>query len=137
MGNTQIHISRKLTQQLLHLAQSSPDKEICGLIGAKDSVPCCCYPVENSAQHAQAQFLLDSKQHIAAVKAMREKGETLFAVFHSHPTAAAVPSQKDIDSAAEENVLQLIISLNTKGVLEMRGFKIENQQMQEVILVLG
>jgi hypothetical protein len=39
--------------------------------------------------------------------------------------------------AAYPDVLTLIISLNTKGVLEMRGFYINQQVAQEIPLTLS
>lgn len=137
MNTTEIQIPRKLTQQLLHHAQSSPMHEICGLIGAKNDIPCSCYPIENSAPQSENKFLLDAKQQIAAQVAMREKNEVLFAIYHSHPTAPALPSQTDIDLANQPDVLHLIISLDTKGVLELRGFRIADGEAREVILILA
>jgi proteasome lid subunit RPN8/RPN11 len=133
----EIHIPRKLAQQLLHLAQISPDAEICGLVGGKDGVPQTCYPVVNIAESPQQRFLLDPKQQIAAMAAMRDQGEQLFAIYHSHPTAPAFPSRLDLEQAAYPEALYLIISLNTKGILEMRGFKIASQTANEIVLVLS
>lgn len=136
MTTTEIQIPLKITQQLLHHAQTSPETEICGLIAAKNGIPCSCYPVANSAEQPENKFLLDAQQQIAAQVAMREKDEALFAVYHSHPTAPALPSQTDLILANQPEALHLIISLNTKGVLEMRGFKIADGKAQEVILIL-
>jgi proteasome lid subunit RPN8/RPN11 len=133
----EIHIPRKLAQQLLHLAQISPDAEICGLVGGKNGVPLTCYPVVNIAESPERRFLLDPKQQIAAMAAMRDQGEQLFAIYHSHPTAPAFPSWLDLEQAAYPEALYLIISLNTKGILEMRGFKIAAQNATEVALVLS
>ncbi len=125
-----------LTQQILHHAQSLPQQEVCGVIGAYNGLPCSCYPIENIAQNPQQAFLLHEQQQIAAFVALREKNETLFAVYHSHPTAAAMPSPTDIALNNYPNAVQLIISLSTKGVLEIRGFKISQHQVQEVALKL-
>lgn len=133
----EIHIPRKLAQQLLHLAQISPDAEICGLVGGKNGVPQTCYPVVNIAESPEQRFLLDPKQQIAAMAAMRDQGEQLFAIYHSHPTAPAFPSWLDLEQAAYPEAMYLIISLNTKGILEMRGFKIAAQNATEVALVLS
>jgi [CysO sulfur-carrier protein]-S-L-cysteine hydrolase len=132
--NAEIQIPRKLTNQLLHLAQLSPDLEICGLVGSKDSLASTCYPIENIAEQPQQRFLLDAKQQIAAMSDMRNQGEEFFAIYHSHPKSPAEPSVYDLESVAYPNALYLIISLNTKGVLEMRGFKMIKQQAQEVVL---
>ena len=132
----EIQISRKLTNEILHLAQLSPDAEICGLIGAKNGQPVSCYPVENVATQPQQRFLLDAKQQIAAMKTMRDQDEELFAVYHSHPKAPALPSIHDLENFAYPNALYLIVSLNIKGVLEMRGFRIIRHKAQEVVLTL-
>lgn len=136
MTTTDIEISRKLTNQLLHLAQLSPDNEICGLVGSKNGTPSTCYPIVNIAEQPQQRFMLDAKQQIAAMATMRNEGEKLFAIYHSHPTAPAQPSIYDLEAAAYPDALYLIISLNTKGVLEMRGFKIIGHKAQEVELMM-
>lgn len=132
MNQPDIQIPRKLANQLLHLAQLSPDLEVCGLVSSQNGVPCCCYPVANVAEQPAQRFLLDASGQIAALKAMRERGEELFAIYHSHPTAPAIPSSTDLELAAYPNALTLIISLNTKGILEMRGFHINQQIAQEI-----
>jgi proteasome lid subunit RPN8/RPN11 len=134
MNNTEIQLPRKLTNQLLHWAQISPETEICGLIGAQNGIPGSSYPIDNIAQHPQTRFQLDPKQHIDAIARMRKNGEELFAIYHSHPTAPAVPSATDIEMADYPETLYLIISLNTKGVLEMRGFNIKDNNVQEIPL---
>ncbi|MBL1262130.1 Mov34/MPN/PAD-1 family protein [Methylomicrobium sp. RS1] len=132
----EIHIPRKLAQQLLHLAQISPDTEICGLVGGKNGIAQTCYPIINVAEHPERRFLLDPKQQIAAMAAMRDQGEELFAIYHSHPAAPAFPSGTDLEQAAYPETSYLIISLNTKGILEMRGFRIAAQTANEIRLVL-
>lgn len=129
-------LPRKLINQLLHLAQLSPDHEICGLIGSHPLQTYTCYPISNTAQPSQHQFLLDSSEQIAAMKTMREHNEALFAIYHSHPYTAAIPSLSDIQLAAYPDALYLIISLNTKGILELRGYRINLQHAIEIPLEL-
>ena len=132
----EIKIPRKITNQLLHLAQISPTTEVCGLIGSQQGKPRSCYPIDNIAEQPQQQFLLDPKQQIAAMTKMREHNEDLLAIYHSHPTSPAEPSQIDIDMASYPDALYFIISLNTKGVLELRGFKLGNNTAKEISLIL-
>ncbi len=132
-----IEIPRALVNQILHHAQSYPEQEVCGLIGSKGSVPTSCYPVGNIATMPQVRFQLDAKGHIEAMLQIRERGEQLFAIFHSHPTAPAEPSKLDLADAAYLDALYLVISLNTKGVLEMRGFWIAaDKSVEEITLLL-
>lgn len=137
MMPNEIQLPRKLTHQLLQLAQAEPEQEVCGLVGADaNGLPVSCYPIQNSSETPHNRFSLDASQHIAAMKAMRDKNEHLFAIFHSHPHAPAEPSRLDIEQAQDLNTLHLIISLNTKGVLELRCFSIEAEQVTEVALCL-
>ena len=131
-----VKLPRPLVNELLHQAQLGADCEVCGLIGAHDGVPLRCYPVPNIAAEPQQRFIMDPKAQIDALRQMRERGEALFAIYHSHPTAPAAPSMMDRDEAGYPEALYLIISLNTKGVLEMRGFYIQAQDVVEVTLEL-
>lgn len=136
MTPIEIQIPRKLTNELLHLAQLSPDFEICGFVSSKNGIPNTCYPIKNVADQPQQRFLFDPKQQITAMADMRNQSEELFAIYHSHPKAPAQPSIYDLEAASYPDALYLIISLNTKGVLEMRGFKISEKSSEEVVLSL-
>ncbi len=131
MNTKEIQLSRKITNQLLHAAQISPEQEICGLIGSIDGIASSCYPINNTAKQPETRFLLDEKQQINAMATMRAKNETLYAIYHSHPTAPAEPSTTDIKLASYPEAIHLIISLNTKGVLEIRGFTIIDGSVAE------
>lgn len=137
MPPEEIELPRHLVNQLLHCAQSSPDAEVCGLIGATAGEPRTCYPVRNAAEAPDMRFRLEPREQIEAMRRMRERGEDLFAIFHSHPASPAEPSPFDLAEAAYPEALYLIISLNTKGVLEMRGFRLsQDQTFAEVELLL-
>lgn len=137
MPTPEIRLPRSLVNQLLHYAQTSPDTEVCGLVGAKDGLPATCYPVKNTAEQPECRYLLDPEEHIATLRRMRDRAEQLFAIFHSHPAAPAEPSATDLELAAYPEALYLIVSLDTKGVLELRGFRIGgDKEVNEVPLRL-
>lgn len=129
-----IALPRALVNRILTHAQSSPEAEICGLIGTLDGRPESCYPVNNSAEDAATLYRMDPKDQIDAMRQIREAGEELFAIYHSHPSSEARPSATDISESAYPSALQLIVSLNTEGVLEMRGFHINAGEVLEVPL---
>jgi proteasome lid subunit RPN8/RPN11 len=137
MPSPAIELPRALVNQILHHAQATPDLEVCGLVGAKDGLPHSCHPVANAAAAPQTRFQLDPQGQIDAMRQIRDSGEALFAIFHSHPAAPAEPSPADLAEAAYPDALYLVISLNTKGVLEMRGFRIgADKSVGEVALLL-
>lgn len=131
-----VKINRKIINQLLHQTQISPAREICGLIGSCNNTPTNCYFIDNIANNPAQRFLLDSQQHIIALELMRKRKEQLFAIYHSHPSSPPIPSATDIKLVAYPKALYLIISLNTKGVLELRGFQMTFNPPKEVMLTL-
>ena len=132
--NHSAQLPRAIVNQLLHHAQSSPGNEVCGLIGGKDGAPCRCYPIDNIASAPRRLFAMEPQQQIAAMRGMRERGEELFAIYHSHPAAPALPSATDLAQANYPEALYLIISLQTRGVLEMQGFVLRGTEVTEVPL---
>lgn len=129
-----VQLPRSIVNQLLHHAQQSSDNEVCGLIAGKDGVPSRCYPIANIASAPQRLFAMDPAQQIAAMRSMREHGEELFAIYHSHPASPPFPSAADLAQANYPETLYLIISLHTRGVLEMQGFLLRGNAVTQVPL---
>jgi len=132
----EIQLPKKILQNLLHHAQQNPEQEVCGLISCDEQQHYQSYPIENNAAQPSHFFNLEPQQHIQAVATMRENKQHLFAIYHSHPTAPAIPSSTDLDNANYPDALYFIISLNIKGVLEVRGYQLQQQQFVEVALSL-
>ena len=131
-----VRLPRSLVNQLLHLAQKSPEEEICGLISRDRHGFKKCYPVVNAADDKKHFFVLDPKGQIEAMRSMREHGEELGAIYHSHPDSPPQPSLTDIEQHEYPGVLYLIISLGTKGRPEMRGVHTHGRETAEVAIAL-
>ena len=129
-----VKLDRTIVNRILAHAQQTPEQEVCGLVGAVAGAPRQVYPVRNIAGDTTQLFAMDPQQQIAAMRNMRDNGEELFAIYHSHPHAPASPSATDLQQAAYPDALYLIISLNTKGVLELQGFCLDGQHVQDVEL---
>ena len=129
-------IPRTLANRLLTLAQHEPDAEVCGLISSNTDNQYRVYPIDNIADDTQCVFEMEPQQQIHAFKKMRESQESIFAIYHSHPHSEAIPSKKDISDAAYTDALNIIISLNTKGVLDMRGYFYRGGEVEGVDLVI-
>lgn len=130
----EVILSRTLVNELLTQAQHSPEEEVCGLIGSKVGSSSRVYPIANVARERDHLFAMEPQAQIDAMRQMRDAGEELFAIYHSHPHAPAEPSLRDLEEAAYPEALYLIISLNTKGVLELRGFRLRDGQVNAVEL---
>lgn len=126
-----------MVNKMLAHAQQNPDIEICGLIGnnennnRKDY-----YAIDNIAKNPACRFLMDASQQIKAMKTMRDKQQTLYAIVHSHPTTSATPSQLDIEENGYRDAYYIIISLSTKDMPEIRGYNPQAHSMQAVDIEL-
>ena len=134
--NKTLIIPRTLANRLLGLAQHTPDAEICGLVSTTADQQYRVYSIQNIASPADRVFEMEPKQQIDAFRKMRENGESLFAVFHSHPHGQATPSARDLQQATFQDALNIIISLGTAGVLDMRGYYYSNNAAQAVELIV-
>lgn len=133
---SEVKLPRTLINGMLGHAQHSPEVEVCGLVARTAAGGFQLYPVDNVATEAAHLFQMDPVAQIDAMRRMREADEELFAIYHSHPHAPAEPSRRDLTEAAYPDVLYLIISLNTTGVLELQGFRLRQGSMERVELML-
>ncbi len=131
-----VTLPRSLITRLLTEAQSEPEREVCGLVGRQDN-RYHYYPVTNVAEAPGRLFRMDPREQIDALRAMRQRGETLFAIFHSHPHGPARPSVIDLAEAAYPEAVYLIASLGTAGVLELAGYRLEDGRARPLELHLS
>jgi len=129
-------LPRNIVNSILTLAQSKTEQEVCGLISQNNKQQMALIPIPNIAADSEKFFEMDPSSTISAMKSIRENDSELFAIFHSHPHTPAYPSKTDIEKAGYPEALYLIVSLNTKGVLELKGFKIHGDSVVNIDLVL-
>jgi hypothetical protein len=101
---------RRLAIQILHEAQIAQPGSICGVVGARGEEP--------------SSFLRASAEALAA------RGDRLWARLWSNPTTPAVPTADQLAGGG----LHLVVSLNTKGVLEMRAWELREGAPFERVL---
>ena len=107
-----------------HAVESSPD-ECCGLIGGTtDSKAKTIYRLRNVTPNPQLAYEAAPEDLFAAQRHMREQGETLLAIYHSHPRSAdPSPSETDVRLAYYPSATYLIVGLaGEKPVI--KAFKI-------------
>jgi len=131
-----LYLPRPLVNKILAHAQQNPSVEVCGLIANDASDTKVYYAIDNVAENPGYRFLMDAPQQIKAMKQMRDRQQQLFAIVHSHPASNAQPSALDIAENGYPEAFYIIISLHTKGVLEMRAYTQQQDSMQEVELIL-
>ncbi len=100
-----------LKDHILDHALETPEIEVCGLLAAKGLEPVSLYRIPNIASDPSTTFYMEPQSQIAALKVIRESGEELCGIYHSHPTSEALPSSRDLQQAAYPGTAYLIVSL--------------------------
>jgi hypothetical protein len=104
MSEPILMMSRRLAIQMLHEAQIAQPDSITGVVVARNAQPV--------SFHQGKQVSAD---------------QTLWARCWSNPLAPAIPTAEELAAGG----LHLVISLNTKGVLEMRAWELKAGQPHE------
>ena len=107
--------------------QAAPD-ECCGLIsGNNDGRALRIYPLRNVAGDKNVSYEAAPEDLFAAQRQMRERGESLLGIYHSHPRAAEPePSPTDVRLAYYPTAIYFIIGLAGDHPV-MRAFRISER----------
>ena len=133
----QVALPRRLVEQIIGHVLTSPAREVCGLVGAVEGQAVSAYPVQNVSPEPDCRFEMDPRQQIAVMREMRDAGESLFAIYHSHPLGPPAPSQVDVRLAGYPQALNLIVSMADPELPEVRGYYIRDGQTEEVTLQIA
>ena len=97
-----------------HAQQASP-RECCGLIGGNDARTKTVYPLRNVAADPLVTYEAAPEDLFAAQRAMRDRGEQLLAIYHSHPRSNdPQPSDTDVRLAYYPSAVYFIVGLGDK-----------------------
>jgi [CysO sulfur-carrier protein]-S-L-cysteine hydrolase len=119
-----------LEKVLTHARQCLPE-EGCGIIAGTNGVADRFIPIRN-AMASDRSYEMDPAELISAFRSLRESGETMLAIYHSHPRAAAKPSLHDIQRAHYPEAAQVIVSLENADKPDIRAFRILDGEAVEI-----
>jgi [CysO sulfur-carrier protein]-S-L-cysteine hydrolase len=109
-----------------HARQAAPH-ECCGLIGGNDARTQTVYPLRNVATDPFVTYEAAPEDLFAAQRAMRDRGEQLLAIYHSHPRSNdPQPSETDVRLAYYPAAVYFIVGLGDEPCL--RAFRISERE---------
>lgn len=111
-----------------HASESDP-AECCGLIGGEQSgLATSTYRLRNVAANNQGAYEAAPEDLFAAQRQMRERGEQLLAIYHSHPRASEpTPSETDVRLAYYPAAIYFIVGLASPEPT-LRAFRISEAE---------
>jgi len=131
-----LFISKNLFEEIISHCREAHPNEACGILAGNGEEVFKVYKMSN-IEKSSVSYFMDSMEQSAVQKDMRVNGISMLAIFHSHPSATAYPSMKDIELAlwdgepAHGDVVYIIISLSEKQPV-VKGFLIGEGEIKEV-----
>ena len=123
-------ISQTHTHQIINHARREAPRECCGLIGGRDSQAQTVYSLRNLAIDPLVTYEAAPEDLFAAQRAMRQGGEQLLAIYHSHPRSEdPTPSATDVRLAYYPSAVYLIVGLGKEEPC-LRAFRISEREGQ-------
>ena len=124
-----IQLRREHLEAMIKHAGEAAPAECCGLIGGiSESRARTLYRLRNVTANPELGYEAAPEDLFAAQRQMRENGEELLAIYHSHPRAAdPSPSETDVRQAYYPSATYLIIGLGGDGPV-VRAFSISERE---------
>lgn len=127
-----VHITGAIATAIEEHARREHPSECCGLLSGKNGSITDIHPVRNDADKPETRYFATPEDLFAAMRRIREAGQSLLGVYHSHPRTPAYPSTSDVEMAFYPEAYYFIISLEPS--VELRAFKIEGSKIKDVQL---
>lgn len=132
-----MRISRGLVDEITAHAREDLPNECCGLIGGIDGTVQTVYRARNAFASPFSYRVDGDDQYRIIEKEMRERGEELVAIYHSHTKSPAYPSQTDLNEAVSwPEQVYLIVSLADPEAPDVKAFWLKDGKIAEAELVV-
>jgi proteasome lid subunit RPN8/RPN11 len=123
-----------LDAMIAHAREVAP-AECCGLIGGHAAqTACTIYRLRNVTANPEHAYEAALEDLFTAQRQMRERGEELLAIYHSHPRAVdPSPSETDVRLAYYPSATYLIVGLGgTEPAIKAFSISEREQRWQQV-----
>jgi proteasome lid subunit RPN8/RPN11 len=88
------------------------------------------------ARALPVRYLIDPRDHFAALKLARARGLRVIGAYHSHPDSPPVPSRTDLAEAMDFSLVHVIVRPAAGAIpFEVRAWRLEDGQPCEVTVV--
>jgi len=124
-------IPKDLLEKILDHCKMAFPNEACGILAGKGEQVSRVYAMTN-IEPSPVSYFMDPGEQFRVQKEMRERGEGMIAIFHSHPQSPAYPSAKDVKLAFYDDAVYMIVGLSGSGADEIRAFNIREGNVTEI-----
>ena len=133
-----MRIPQGMIDEVVAHAREDLPNECCGLIGGVGEEAKTLYRARNAFASPFSYRVDPNDQYRIIEKEMREAGEELLAIYHSHTKSPAYPSQTDLNEAASwPEQVYLIVSLADPEAPDVKAFWLKDGEIADAELVVG
>lgn len=110
-------------------ARACAPEECCGLLGGVEGEAASVYPLRNVARAPSKTYEAAPAELFDAQRLMRGRGETLLAIYHSHPRSQdPAPSATDVRLAFYPAAVYFIIGFDEQSECVLRAFRVYERE---------
>ena len=124
------YIPKDIFDELISHCKDAFPNEACGILAGKENKASKIYKMTN-IEKSPVSYFMDSKEQFKVMKDIRENNLEMVAIFHSHPSSPAYPSNKDLNLAFYEDSIYIIVSLIEKEPA-VKGYLMREGKIEEV-----
>jgi proteasome lid subunit RPN8/RPN11 len=128
-----VHITNAIAASIEEHARRASPSECCGVLSGANGVITEIHPLRNESDKPETRYFATPEDLFAATRRIRESGQSLLGIYHSHPRSPAYPSPSDVEMAFYPEAFYFIISLEPR--VELKAFKIEGSRIEGVDIV--
>lgn len=133
-----MRITQAMLDEMVAHAREDLPNECCGLIGGSDGEARSLYRARNAFASPFSYRVDPGDQYRIIEKEMRDRGEELVAIYHSHTKSPAYPSQTDLNEAVSwPEQVYLIVSLADPDAPDVKAYWLKDEKIADAELVVG
>ncbi len=129
-----VTIPKHIYGEVINHCREGYPNEVCGILAGKGTEVSRIYKMRN-LEPSPVSYMMDPAEQFDVVKEMRQQNLSMVAIYHSHPSAVAYPSQKDVNLAFYNEAVYVIVGL-LKSEAEVRAFSIEEGRVYERAIII-
>ena len=122
-------ISAAHREDVIAHCRSKYPKEACGILaganGAAERRVVQVYPMTN-VEDSPIGYSMDPKEQLRLERQMRQAGQQMLAIYHSHTATSAYPSSVDVSLAISPDISYVLVSLKDQQQPDFKSYRIED-----------
>ena len=122
--------SHILDELIAHMKRAYP-QEACGFLVGLGEDATRFLPLPNSLA-SETAYEIDPALLVSTLRSLRDTGEEVVAIVHSHPHGPAEPSKRDRERAFYPDAAHVIVSLADVDHPQIRAFRIVDGEAYEI-----